>query len=85
MKKVLKSLAVLSSILLASCSEIKEVNDSPVSGLPNIIIIVTDDQGYADVGFRNSPIQTPNIDRLAKDGIILNRFYTCPVCSPTRR
>lgn len=51
---------------------------------PNIILIVTDDQGFADVGFRGSPIKTPNIDRLAQEGVILDRFYTCPVCSPTR-
>jgi len=58
--------------------------DSADTTKPNIILIVTDDQGYADVGFRGSPIQTPNIDSLAKDGVVLNRFYTCPVCSPTR-
>lgn len=51
---------------------------------PNIILIVTDDQGFADVGFRGSPIATPNIDRLAGEGVVLNRFYACPVCSPTR-
>lgn len=58
--------------------------DSADTIKPNIILIVTDDQGYADVGFRGSAIQTPNIDELAKGGVVLNRFYTCPVCSPTR-
>ena len=51
---------------------------------PNIILIVTDDQGYADAGFRAGEIATPHIDRLVREGAELKRFYTCPVCSPTR-
>lgn len=51
---------------------------------PNIVILLADDLGWADVGFHGSPIQTPNIDRLAREGIQLDRFYVCPVCTPTR-
>ncbi len=51
---------------------------------PNIIILLADDLGWGDVGFHGSDIQTPNIDQLAKEGIILNRFYTASICSPTR-
>lgn len=54
---------------------------------PNIILIVADDLGYSDVSFgaQETPvINTPQIDRIAKEGITLNRFYACPVCSPTR-
>ncbi len=51
---------------------------------PNVVIIVADDLGFADVGFKGSPIATPNLDRLAKEGVLLNRFYTSPICSPTR-
>lgn len=51
---------------------------------PNIVIIVADDLGWGDVGFHGSMIPTPNIDRLASEGIELNRFYTAPVSSPTR-
>ena len=51
---------------------------------PNIIIFLADDLGWADVSFRGSPIQTPTIDRLVAEGAELGRFYTQPICSPTR-
>ncbi len=51
---------------------------------PNIIIILADDLGWGDVGYHGSNIKTPNLDRLAKEGIELNRYYTAAVCSPTR-
>lgn len=51
---------------------------------PNVVVILADDLGWADVGFHGSEIQTPNIDKLAREGMQLNRFYSFPVCSPTR-
>ena len=51
---------------------------------PNIVLIVADDLGWADVSFHGEEIQTPGIDRLVKEGAELRRFYVCPVCSPTR-
>ena len=51
---------------------------------PNILIFVADDLGYADASFKGSDINTPTIDRLANEGLVLNRFYTAPICSPTR-
>lgn len=53
---------------------------------PNLIVIMTDDQGYADVGFNgNSDIPTPNIDRIAKGGVVFTDAYvTFPVCGPSR-
>jgi len=51
---------------------------------PNIVYIQSDDQGWADVGYHSSDIQTPNIDQLAASGTRLNQFYVQPICSPTR-
>jgi arylsulfatase B len=51
---------------------------------PNIILIIADDAGWNDVGYNGSEIKTPNIDRLANNGVTLNRFYANPTCSPSR-
>lgn len=52
---------------------------------PNIVILLADDAGLGDFGFTgNQTVQTPNIDRIATEGLRMNRFYVCPVCSPTR-
>ena len=52
---------------------------------PNIILIITDDQGYGDLGFTgNNIIRTPNIDSLARESASMKNFYVSPVCSPTR-
>ncbi|MEM1110526.1 MAG: sulfatase-like hydrolase/transferase [Pseudomonadota bacterium] len=51
---------------------------------PNVIVMVADDLGWADVGFHGGDIDTPSLDRLAAEGAELHRFYTTPICSPTR-
>jgi arylsulfatase A-like enzyme len=51
---------------------------------PNILFIVTDDMGYSDWGSFGGEIRTPNLDKLAKQGLRFTDFYTAPSCSPTR-
>ena len=52
---------------------------------PNVIIILTDDQGYGDLGITgNAHVQSPIIDRFANESIRFNNFYVSPVCAPTR-
>ncbi|AMQ54836.1 arylsulfatase [Algoriphagus sanaruensis] len=52
---------------------------------PNIILILTDDQGWGDLSISgNSAVATPNLDLLARNGVSFQRFYVSPVCSPTR-
>lgn len=52
---------------------------------PNIILLLTDDQGWGDLSNSGNPdLSTPNIDRLAENGVSFDKFYVSPVCSPTR-
>src|SRR3954464_4756541 len=52
---------------------------------PNVVIILADDQGWGDLSVHgNTNLSTPNIDSLARDGGLFDRFFVCPVCSPTR-
>jgi len=52
---------------------------------PNVVVILTDDQGWGDLSLNgNTNLATPTIDTLARDGASFDRFYVCPVCSPTR-
>ncbi len=68
-------------ILLASCKgpqREKEVSR------PNILLIVADDLGYADLGCYGGDIETPNLDKLAAEGILFTNFHASPYCAPTR-
>ena len=51
---------------------------------PNIVIILTDDMGWKDVGYHGAEFPTPNIDRIAREGVELDQYYVTPLCSPTR-
>ncbi|MDL5514466.1 arylsulfatase [Arenibacter sp. M-2] len=52
---------------------------------PNVILVITDDQGYGDLGFTGNPhVKTPVIDALARESVRFNNFYVSPVCAPTR-
>ena len=51
---------------------------------PNVIVIITDDQGWADIGYNNPAVYTPNLDRLAREGATLVNNYVMPQCTPTR-
>ncbi len=77
---------LLSGIALALTLGAFEASaDARPADRPNIILIMTDDQGYGDVGFHgNDQVETPHIDRLADESVELRRFYASPVCAPTR-
>ncbi|CAL8347317.1 unnamed protein product [Merluccius merluccius] len=51
---------------------------------PHIIFILTDDQGYNDIGYHNPSIRTPTLDRLAAEGVRLENYYVQPICTPSR-
>ena len=69
------------AILLAACAA---PAPPPEPGLPHVVLIVPDDIGRHDVSFHGGEIATPNIDRIAAEGVLIERFYTAPICSPTR-
>lgn len=57
----------------------------PSSATPNVIVIITDDQGYGDFGVMGNPlIKTPHLDRLARQSAQMTNYYVSPVCAPTR-
>ena len=57
----------------------------PPTKRPNIVLIISDDQGYGDLSIHGNPyLKTPNMDRVGKEGAQLTQFQVCPVCSPTR-
>ena len=59
--------------------------DKPAPAKPNILFILTDDQGYGDWSTNGHPLlKTPNVDRLAAESVRLENFYVSPSCSPTR-
>ena len=51
---------------------------------PNVVVIVSDDEGWGDIGWNNPEVKTPNLNRLAEEGVRLDRFYVNPICSVTR-
>jgi len=58
--------------------------DAPDKRPPNIVVILADDLGWADVGYHGSAIKTPHIDRLSRQGLRLDQHYVMPTCTPTR-
>lgn len=58
--------------------------NAPAQQRPNFLVIIADDLGFSDIGAFGGEIATPNLDRLALDGLRLTGFHTAPTCSPTR-
>ncbi len=74
--------ALFTRAVVLSCAV---ASSAPSVARPNVILIVTDDQGWGDLSCHgNEVIETPHIDSMADRGIELSRFYVSPVCSPTR-
>ena len=80
-KKSLIAGALLSVMTLPAMASSAPIGQSDQ---PNVLVIMADDLGWADVGINGSKIETPNIDSLAAEGATLERFYVAPTCSPTR-
>ena len=75
---VLLSIAMLFALGASARAE-------PTAKLPNIVLVFIDDMGYGDIGpFGNTKVRTPNLDRMAKEGMKFHYFYATPVCSMSR-
>ena len=75
MKTILTLIAVVCGLLCITAAAANQ---------PNIVFIMADDLGNADVGYHGSDIKTPNIDKLANEGVRLENFHSMPVCTPSR-
>jgi arylsulfatase A-like enzyme len=53
-------------------------------GAPNVMFVVLDDTGFGQMGCYGSPINTPNLDNLAKNGLLYTNMHTTALCSPSR-
>ena len=90
---LLKRTAAMVLLVVASCALGAAAQD-PTRRAPNILLILVDDVGYADVGVFSARIhqttpdrlfyETPHIDQLARQGTLFTQFYACTVCAPTR-
>ena len=80
-------LAALTTLNIAVGLNLKD-DESRKTQKPHIVLIVADDLGFNDVSyngkFHGSAVQTPNIDRLASEGVTLGNHYVQPLCTPTR-
>lgn len=75
MRKTLASvITLLATLCLSKCQTTK----------PHILLIIADDFGYNDIGYHGSEIKTPNLDKLAGEGVKLENYYVQPICTPTR-
>ncbi len=79
---MLRTITISAAALLATLSATQPSHAEPPR--PNIIFIMGDDVGNADLGYRGGETRTPNIDKLANEGVRLEDFYGMPVCTPSR-
>ncbi len=80
-----QSCARRSATLLAALLLVVVAHRSQAADRPNVVLIMTDDQGWGDVrSHGNEQIDTPTMDRLAASGARFDRFFACPMCAPTR-
>jgi arylsulfatase len=85
-KNVLFGMAGL-ALLLTACAEPVDTEETEVTetaSRPNIVLVMVDDMGFSDIGAYGSEVQTPNLDRLAAEGMRFNQFRNTSKCFPTR-
>lgn len=79
----MKVLNIILILVMFSCQQDKN-NAGKNTGSPNIIIILADDMGYSDLGCMGGEINSPNLDKLAKNGLLFTHCYNASRCAPSR-
>src|SRR6186997_200580 len=77
------SAAIASAVSLIFCST-SLAADAKSAARPNVVVILIDDMGFSDLGCYGSEVPTPNIDKLAAEGVRFTQFYNTARCSPSR-
>jgi len=91
MKKMKPFYYIIILVMIISCNQKKQETKKEVkketetkSQRPNILLLVADDMGLSDIGPFGSEIQTPTLNKLADQGVLLSNFHVLPTCSPSR-
>ena len=79
-----RALTALAVLVLAAAPAAAQQAAAPTTPRPNIVVIVADDVGFTDLGTYGGEARTPNIDALAQRGAQFSRYYSSPLCSPSR-
>ncbi|KAJ8310971.1 hypothetical protein KUTeg_011477 [Tegillarca granosa] len=82
--RFLYTFIVISHILDLHVIGSENESRKPNSKRPHVLFILADDYGYNDIGYHGSEIKTPNLDKLASQGVKLENYYVQPICTPTR-
>ena len=84
-RKFIKSVGGAAAGALAFWAGAKSIGCAVKKKRPNVVLILTDDQGYGDLGCHGNPdIRTPRLDRFSTESSRFTNFFSCPLCSPTR-
>src|SRR5829696_3494786 len=76
---------ILATVMCALLCGERASAQAPSSRPPNVVLIITDDQGYGDLSIHgNEKLKTPHIDRFATESVRFTQFCVAPVCTPTR-
>lgn len=81
---ILQTAILFFAILATQSCSVKGGEEKQTIEKPNILLILVDDMGYSDIGCYGGEINTPNIDRIAEEGLRFSRFYNAARCCPTR-
>lgn len=79
-----QSLSCMSMLPVLLLLLVPGIDTTPSASRPHIVVLMADDLGWNEVGWNNPVMRTPTLDRLAREGVVLNQSYMHPTCSPSR-